>query len=86
MIMLLLISACGGIDKEKAKEEFQAELDKISNPLSRQEAISLVYKICGDFHYIEMYSSKDDAREFRSKLKMTSLQEKGTKAICPRYW
>lgn len=86
MITLLLLSACEGIDKEKAKAEFKAELDKISNPLNRQQVISEIYKLCGDFEYIEINSSKDEAREFRSKLKMTPSQEKGTKAVCPRYW
>lgn len=87
LVLLLLITSCGGIDKEKAKVEFKSELDKIANDGSRYKVIQEVNKICGDIGYIEMHFSKDDALEFRrDRLNMTPLQEKGIKAICPRYW
>jgi hypothetical protein len=34
----------------------------------------------------ESKNGKDEARKFRERIKMTSLQEKGSKALCPQYW
>jgi hypothetical protein len=86
LIPLLLITACQGIDSKKAKKEFVAELNTISDPLKRQNAVLDVNSLCSNLGYLEDNNGKEEARKFRERIKMTSLQEKGSKALCPQCW